>query len=276
VFLQVGMSLNQNWSTDEIANADRIAGANSLVPNLGGELDLQKSLISLSLLPTGVGQVGLESLLRQIAEFAVRAIPGADGAGLTLLETGRADTIVSTSKFAEDVGTLQVSVGEGPSPSAIAERRTVRCGSLGEQPQWAKFGPRVIRLGVHSAMSLPLRAADDIVGTLDVYAFAADAFDDRAILFGELFSIPAAMSVRNAQILSQAQRLAVQLEAALTSRAVIDQALGMVMARAGCTAEEAFDKLRTISQAENRRLALVAQRIIDEAVRRVRARRAID
>jgi hypothetical protein len=158
------MSLNQNWSTDEIANADRIAGANSLVPNLGGELDLQKSLISLSLLPTGVGQVGLESLLRQIAEFAVRAIPGADGAGLTLLETGRADTIVSTSKFAEDVGTLQVSVGEGPSPSAIAERRTVRCGSLGEQPQWAKFGPRVIRLGVHSAMSLPLRAADLVAG----------------------------------------------------------------------------------------------------------------
>jgi AmiR/NasT family two-component response regulator len=58
----------------------------------------------------------------------------------------------------------------------------------------------------------------------------------------------------------------------LTNRAVIDQALGILMSRSGCTPGEAFDKLRVVSQAENRKLSVVAQHVVDEAVRLARAR----
>jgi AmiR/NasT family two-component response regulator len=78
--------------------------------------------------------------------------------------------------------------------------------------------------------------------------------------------------VHNAQILAQAMALAVQLQTALSTRPVIDQAIGLLRGRSGRSAEDAFAQLRAISQTEHRKLAEVAQRIVDEAVRRARAR----
>ena len=98
----------------------------------------------------------------------------------------------------------------------------------------------------------------------------------HAIAVGELFSTPAAIAVENAQVLAQAKRLAANLQAALVSRAVIDQALGIIMSRTGGTAEEAFDRLRSRSQAEHTKVSAVAQSVVDAAVRRARSRHATD
>ncbi len=143
----------------------------------------------------------------------------------------------------------------------------MRCGSLGGEARWPRFGPRVGRLGVHSVLSLPLLLPGQVVGAMDVYARAKDVFDEHAAQLGELFAAPAAVAVHNAQVLSQARALAVQLQAALSSRPVIDQAIGLLLGRSGGTAEEALARLRHISQTEHTKLAVVAQRIVDEAVR---------
>jgi transcriptional regulator with GAF, ATPase, and Fis domain len=235
--------------------------------------NLDDSLAGLARLAMGDGQQGLEELLLHIAEFAVQAIPGADGAGLTMLEDERADTIVATTDFVREVDTIQYTLGEGPCITAAAQRRTMHSGTLGHDDTWPTFSQQIAHLDVHSVLSLPLLAGPDVFGTMNVYARAEHAFADRAIEFGEHFAIPAAISVYNARALSQAQRLAAQLQAALTSRSVIDQSLGIVMSRSGCTADEAFDRLRVMSQSEHMKLALIAQHILDEAVRRARARR---
>lgn len=240
------------------------------------DIDLRESLTGLSRLAMGQGQQALQELLRHVAEFAVHAIPGADGAGLTLLEAGRADTIVASAEFVAEVDAIQYGVGEGPCITAATEGRTVRSGSLAGEQLWPRFAPRVARLGVHSVLSLPLKVGPDVLGAMNVYAHAKDAFDDRAAELGEFYAIPAAISVQNAQALAQARRLATQLQLALTSRAVIDQALGIIMSRSGATAEEAFQKLRAISQAQNQKLSAVAQHLLDEAVRRARARHVGD
>ena len=73
-------------------------------------------------------------------------------------------------------------------------------------------------------------------------------------------------------MLAQARRLTAQLQAALTSRSTIDQAMGILMSRVGCGPDEAFARLRHISQGENRKLHAVAQGLLDEAVRRAQAR----
>jgi hypothetical protein len=240
------------------------------------DVDLRESLTGLSRLGMGPGQQGLEDLLQHVAEFAVQAIPGADGAGLTLLEADRVDTMVASADFVREVDAIQYGIGEGPCITAAAQRRTVHSGSLGGEQMWPRFGPRVGRLGVHSVVSLPLLAGGEVLGAMNVYAHAKDAFDERSVRLGELYAVPAAISVQNAQVLAQARRVAVQLQAALTSRAVIDQALGIVMSRSGCTDAEAFERLRTMSQSENRKLSVVAQHIVEEAVRRARARQASD
>ena len=232
--------------------------------------DLRSSLDALSQLATG--QMDLKDVLTRVAEFAVLAIPGADGAGLTLMEAGHADTIVASAPFVSEVDAIQYGIGEGPCITAAAEARTMRSGSLDADPLWPRFGPRVGRLGVHSALSLPLLTADGVLGAMNVYAHAPDAFDDHAAALGELFAVPAAIAVQNAQVLAQAKRLATQLQTALTNRAVIDQAIGILISRIGCGAEEAFDRLRQISQSENQKLHTVAQSVVDEAMNRARAR----
>jgi len=126
---------------------------------------------------------------------------------------------------------------------------------------------------VRSVLSLPLRAGDDVVGAMNVYAHAKDAFDERAERLGELFAVPAAIAVQNAQILAQTQRLATNLRAALTNRAVIDQAIGIMMSRSGMTGDEAFVRLRELSQRKHAKLAVVAGEIVHTAVQRARSRR---
>lgn len=234
------------------------------------EDDLRESLAALSRLATG--NLDLRDVLTRVAEFAVAAIPGADGAGLTLLEAGHGDTIVATAAFVAEVDAIQYAIEEGPCITAAKEGRTVRCGALGDDTQWPQFGPRVKRLGVHSVLSLPLHIPGRVVGAMNVYAHPVNSFDDHAVLIGELFAVPAAIAVQNAQVLAQTKRLAHQLQAALTSRAVIDQALGILMSRTGSTSEQAFDRLRDRSQTDNIKLREVAQRVVDEAVRRARAR----
>jgi GAF domain-containing protein len=236
------------------------------------DVDLQTSLTGLSRLGMGQGQQGLEDLLQHVAEYAVAAIPGADGAVLTLLEADRLDTMVASADFVREVDAIQYGIGEGPCITAAASGRTVHSGSLGTDTLWPRFGPRVVRLGVHSVLSLPLVVGTDVLGAMNVYAHAKDAFDERSVQLGELFSVPAAISVQNAQALAQARRLAVQLQAALTNRAVIDQALGILMSRSGGTATDAFDRLRVMSQTDNRKLTEVAQHVVDEAIRRAQAR----
>lgn len=233
--------------------------------------DLAGSLAALSQLSAGRG--GLVELLTQVATMAVRAVPGADGAGLTLLEPDRADIIVKSTEFVRQIDDIQYRLGEGPCISAAAEGRTMRSGSLGGDTRWPRFGPRAGRLGVHSVLSLPLITPGGVVGAMNVYAHAKEAFDAKSEESGELFAAPAAISVLNAQILTQSQRLVTQLQAALTSRPIVDQAVGILRSRSGDTAAEAFQRLRAISQTEHTKLTEVAAAVVEEAAARARARR---
>lgn len=238
------------------------------------EADLQSSLAELAGLVADRGD--LPGLLRHVADFAVLAIPGADGAGVTLLSPGNGteiEAIAASSDLVAHIDVLQYDVlGEGPCITAVAERRTVRCGSLSTESLWPRFGPRVSEAGVHSALSLPLLLPDHVVGAINVYALEREAFDDHAAHFGERFAVPAAVAVHNAQVLAAAQRLAEQLQQALNSRPVIDQAIGIMRARTGTSEAEALGRLRKISQHEHTKLVEVAAGIVEQAAARARAR----
>ncbi len=234
------------------------------------EEDLRESLEGLSRLASD--RLPLEDLLTRVATYAVQAIPGADGAGLTLLEQDRADTIVATALFVTEVDDIQYAINQGPCISAAREGQTVVSGSLGGDSRWPRFGGRVARLGVHSVVSLPLITPDGVVGAMNVYAHGKNVFDDRAAELGQVFAAPAAIAVHNAHVLAQTRRLANRLQSALELRGVIDRAVGILMSRSGITENEALERLRTLSQHEHRKLAEVARQIVDEAVARARAR----
>lgn len=231
------------------------------------------------------GSLGLHELLTSVATFAVTAIPGAEGAGVALLRTDQPgnpiEALAASDPFVAEIDRLQYEVlDEGPCITAVMERRTVRSGSLGGEKIWPRFGPRVGRLGIHSALSLVMmlpegsREGKETVGAINLYSRTKDAFDEHAAHLGELFAAPAAVSVYNAQVLRAAQSLAGQLQEALTSRPVIDQAIGVLRARSGMSEVEAITRLRTISQQEHAKLVDVAEHLVQEAANRARARRS--
>ena len=127
------------------------------------------------------GSMGLPELLAAVAAFAVHAIPGFDGAGVTLLQVDRVDNMVAalaaSAPFVAAIDEIQyVTLNEGPCITAVLERRTVRSGSLaGETEVGRRFGPSVGRWGVHSALSLPLLLPDERLGRrINVYAYGRD------------------------------------------------------------------------------------------------------
>lgn len=220
-----------------------------------------------------LGRLDLTETLRAVATFAVQAVPGADGACVLLSEADRLDTVVATSEFLHQVEQVQHDFGQGPCLSAMTERQPVRSGSLGSDETWRQFGSKVARMGVHSVLSLPLVTAEGVVGALSVYAHDKQAFDERAEHLGQLFAVPAAVAVQNTQVLARATRTSEQLQRALDERGGIERALGVLMSRSGSTREDALTRLRQLSQSEHVKLAVMADQIVDEAVRRARARR---
>jgi GAF domain-containing protein len=241
------------------------------------EQDLQQGLNEIGSLVAGA--LTLDALLERVASSAAQAIPRSDGVGVMLLGLNRSpdrvQALAASHPFVTEVDVIQYDIlDEGPCITAAAQRQTIRTGNTGGDLRWPRFGPRVGRLGVHSVLSLPMVLPDQVVvGALNVYSHSKDAFDEDAARLGELFAGPAGVAVRNAHVLERAQAQAAQLQAALVSRATIDQAIGILRSRSGYTAEEGFSRLRAISQAENLKLSAVAEHIVEEAVRRARVRR---
>ncbi|MGZ8819188.1 MAG: ANTAR domain-containing protein [Mycobacterium sp.] len=238
------------------------------------EVDLYASLRGMAGLVAGAR--GVIDLLSDVAEFAARAIPGVDGAGVTMIDmsgdTPSVKTWAVTAQFVEAIDKLQyVDLREGPCITCMETRRPTVSGSLGSDKRWPRFGGGVARMGVHSALALPMQVGDQLIGAINTYARSRDSFGAHSVELGSQFAGPAAVSVHNAQLLDHAQERTKQLQTALSSRAVIDQAIGIIRSRSGVGADEAFDRLVRMSQAENVKLHTVAERMVDEAVRRAKA-----
>jgi GAF domain-containing protein len=241
------------------------------------EVDLYLGLSGVAKIVAGGRAV--PDVLNDVAEFAVQAIPGVDGAGVALVDADcgapGAKAWAATPQFVRDIDVLQYKVlNEGPCVTCMQTRRPTVSGSIGSDDRWPRFGGRVARMGVHSVLALPLLIADQVIGTINAYAYERDAFAEHAVQLGAQFAGPAAVSVYNAQLLASAHERTDRLQRALSSRAVIDQAVGIIRSRSGATAEEAFDRLARMSQSENVKLNVVAERLVEEAVRRARTRQS--
>lgn len=219
--------------------------------------------------------LGLDAALIRIAELAVTAIPGAEHAGLTLVAGAGLGSAAATATFVSNIDALQYALGEGPAMSAEAQGETVRSGSLRDDQRWPTFGPQAAHIGVHSALALALPISNEAVratGSMTVYSPLEASFDEESRRIAEIFAVPAAMALRDALVVVHNLRAIEQLKTSIASRAVIDQAIGILMSRTGGNSNAAFTRLRALSQQGNRKLAEVAHDMVEEAARRARSR----
>ncbi|MFC0449018.1 GAF and ANTAR domain-containing protein [Rhodococcus jostii] len=202
--------------------------------------------------------VVLHTLCLQI----VQAFPGAAMAGVTVLRPAGPVTAAATSDEVARLQELQHRFGEGPSLDAARSADTVRADRAGAHERWPAYAASSEQAGVHSYLSVPLLPRSEQPGALTLYGVLPHAFHrmDESVL--ELYVEAAAVAVRNARRHGEARNLIEQLRIAVRTRAVIDQAKGIVMALRGLDAETAFDVLVARSQRENVKLRVVAERVV--------------
>ena len=209
-----------------------------------------------------------QTLAEVCRRMVVLAPPGAL-AVVTVLEDAGPPTAAASSGTALQLAALESELEEGPRLTALMSGNVVSTGNLGGDRRWPRFGPRAGRGGLASAHCSPLLAAGRPFGAVELFAASRDAFASLAV---EPFTAQAAISIANAHLLARAERLAAQLQESMATRAVIDQAVGVVMARTGVPAAQALEQLRAMSTAQAKKLVLVATELVEEAGRTARAR----
>lgn len=206
-----------------------------------------------------------ETLLR-VSEVTTEAMPSADMAGITLLgEDAKPKTAVFTDEEAPEIDAAQYQSGRGPCLDAWRERRVVRMDDLLDmEDAYPEFAKAAAAHGVESTLSLPLIAGERSLGALNLYARVTDGFTGEDEAIGADLAAAAAIVLANANDYWDAAQLNEQLSQAMQSRAVIEQAKGILMAQsARLTPDTAFDLLRRASQRENVKLRDIAQRIVE-------------
>ena len=210
-------------------------------------------------------ETDLAAALAKVADLAKGTISGADEVSITLVGAGGAHTAVYTGERAVTVDEWQYQQGHGPCLAAAAANITVTVPDMAGESRWPDWADRAIDAGVHSCMSIGLPLRECVSGAVNVYAGKPHAFDDDAVVLAETFGGYAAVAMANAHLYNSAT-LADQAHAAMDSRAVIEQAKGIIMAERRCTADEAFAILAKVSEYSGRDLGDVAAVLVASAV----------
>jgi GAF domain-containing protein len=209
-----------------------------------------------------VGDATLEQTLYRVSELACEAVRSADMVGITMLVEGRPRTAVFTDDEAPEIDTAQYETGIGPCLDSFRYQQVFRIDDMEKDRQWPPFSEAAGAHGVQSSMSLPLLARHEGVGALNFYSRARAGFSDDDVEVGLQFATHAAIVLANAQAYWDARQLGEDMAEAMKSRAVIEQAKGVLMGAQRCGADEAFQLLVRASQRENRKLREIAAEIV--------------
>jgi hypothetical protein len=214
--------------------------------------------------------------LERVVE-ATRTVVGVDGTGLTLIHADGPPRWVAVSDAAMQLlEEVQHDFGEGPCLAAFTENRVVAVQDLASELIWDRIAVVVRQLRVRGVLSVPVRLADQPVGTLNVYATQPRAWSPAEVQALGAFAMVTAELVHTAVELANHQVEVAQLRQALASRIWIEQAKGMLAATQGVTLDEAFQQLQVRARSSSRRLAEVAQEVVQQVQYERVAAKAVD
>jgi GAF domain-containing protein len=205
---------------------------------------------------------GVEEFLQGLTAVAARLIPGGASCGMTVEPGGKPLTVACNSDVAAQVDELQYLLGEGPCLTALAGKALVRVDDIAGDTRWPGFSKLALAYEIRSCVALPLFAGARMIGALTLYSPHRQAFGTGETERVEHFARSASRALAVAVRLASYTALVDQLRASLATRAVIDQALGVIMAQNRCNQAEAFAVLRGASQQRNVKLRQLAEEIV--------------
>jgi GAF domain-containing protein len=205
----------------------------------------------------------METLLQRVVDLTTVVMPRPTEASILIMAGGKPRTAVFTGQLALDCDEIQFGRGEGPCLNAASTGELTEVPDTRTEPRWRDYMQRVTERGVRSSLSVPLPVSETMSGALNIYAREVNAFDEEARSAATQFAPFASVAVENMEAYQDARTMADNLQTALESRAVIDQAKGILMERFRLTADQAFDVLARRSMQQNTKLRAIAQELVE-------------
>jgi GAF domain-containing protein len=209
-------------------------------------------------------ELSMDRLLQTVADLTKAVMPGNPEASVLLLVKDRPTTVVSTGELATDLDETQYERGHGPCLHAARTGEVTVIPDTRAGDRWPDYTPRVVERGNLSSLSIPLAIDQDaqVSGALNIYARRPDAFDEASRSVATRFAPYAAVAAGNLYTYQSTRDMADNLHNALESRAIIDQAKGILIERYKVTADQAFQLLVQASMTTNRKLRDIADHLV--------------
>ncbi|WP_189636291.1 GAF and ANTAR domain-containing protein [Arthrobacter sp. NamB2] len=194
-----------------------------------------------------------------LAEAARDLIPGATGAGVSLIHHGRRTSTGATDNLVKRADELQYELSEGPCLSAWSTGQPARSDDTTSPGQaWARWASAAAAMSVRSCQSVPLIQGRTTIGAMKVYSTEAGAFDDTTERALTRFAVPAATLLSHVQTRETPQQIRSELSAALQMRDRVGMAKGILMAQLGLDDRAAFRELVARAERDRRSVAEIA------------------
>jgi len=204
----------------------------------------------------------LAAALSELTE-SVTAVLGLSGSGVTMAEKGRLRFVTAVSQASGELERNQEEQQAGPCRDAFDTGEVVRVADVrAECARWPEFAATAIRLGVAGVAGIPMRLADQIIGALNLYSPEPRRWTDEDISVARVLADVATSYVVNASKLRQQEQLSEQLQHALQSRVIIEQAKGITAQQNSVTVDQAYQLMRRHARNNNASLRLVAEAIV--------------
>jgi GAF domain-containing protein len=189
-----------------------------------------------------------------------------DAAGLVLSNPrGGLQVMTSTTEATHRLEMLQLRFEEGPCVEAYRRGEPVDVADLGDAcARWPRFAPEALSAGFQAVHALPLRLREQTIGAMNLFSHEPGLLPAPDVRAGQALTAVATIAVLSHRTLYESQRLVGQLESALQSRIIIEQANGRLLERGNLpTVEVAFTHLRAYARRTNQRLTDVAEAIMN-------------
>ncbi len=204
----------------------------------------------------------LETTLSELTE-SVTAVLGLSGSGVTMAEEGRLRFVTAVSEASRELECNQEEQQAGPCRDAYDLGAVVKVTDVREESaRWPEFSATAARLNVAGVAGIPMRLADQIIGALNLYSPEPREWSDEDIAVASVLADVATSYVVNASKLRQQEQLSEQLQEALESRVVIEQAKGITAEQHAVTIDQAYQRMRRHARTNNASMRLVAEAIV--------------
>jgi len=189
---------------------------------------------------------------------------GVSACGILLVDHhGVLNLVAASTEQARLVELIQLQNLEGPCLDTFNTGRPVQQADLTKNTPWPRFTPAAVEAGFRSVQAMPMRLRDNILGAVNMFSEAVGPLDDDTITLGQALADAATIGIVHQRALAQQEIVTEQLQTALNSRILIEQAKGFLSHSLDRSVNDAFAILRAYARSNNRRLTDVAADVVE-------------